>query len=491
VSDESFLSGQSVERVIRRRRRRDPKPRFKKDTSRQLDAVQGCPAMSVPENHLARSVWGVVSRLDTNALEDQYSSLGRRGYHPRHVLAVWVYASLIGLHHSTKVAAAVATDAAFRLLSGGHSISGATLRRFRQRNARFFSLAIEHTVQLASHLGLIDLEALAVDSVRIRAHASPAAVRTVSRSSKRLDELSSLDEATLDETEREAHRAKLEKHRTALELCRQRDSTSVVLTNDAAALMKFPSGASAPAHRTTIVATGASSRFVVGVLVDADSTDHGKLGEALCRARDVLDRLGLRNEHRLVAAADGGYAFDADFEFAFKNRDWVDVLIPERSVGRYARFFGRDRFVVHPDLTATCPAGTQMLGPYSNSRKNPDELKWVGVGCSTCPLKPNCTDGKVRALQLDLQREKHRQHMQTRMGQPGAAERYNKRIATVEPVFSHLESTMEFRRCSSRSSETVLSEILLNVLAYNIDRLIRAERNRRKLYCVLIAIDQF
>lgn len=491
MSDESFLHGRGAERVIRRRQRRDPKPRFKTDTSQQLDAVQGCPAISVPEDHLARSVWRLVSRLDTRLLEEQYSSLGRRGYHPRHVLAVWVYASLIGLHHSTKVAAAVATDAAFRLLSGGHAISGATLRRFRQRNAGFFSLAIENTVQLASQLGLIDLEALAVDSVRIRAHASPAAVRTVSRSSKRLDELSTVDETVLEETEREAHRAKLEKHRTALELCRQRDRTSVVLTNDAAALMKFPSGASAPAHRTTIVATGASSRFVIGVLVDADSTDHGKLGEALCHARDVLDRLGLRNERRLVAAADGGYAFDPDFEFAFKNRDWVDVLIPERSVGRYTRFFGRERFVVHPDLTATCPAGTQMLGPYSNSRTNPDELKWVGVGCSTCPLKLYCTDGKVRGLQIDLQREKHRLYMQARMEQPGSAARYNQRIATVEPVFSHLESTMEFRRCSSRSPDTVLSEILLNVLAYNIDRLIRAERNGRKLHCVSFTVQQF
>lgn len=491
MSDESLPDGASVERVIRRRQRRDPKPRFKVDTSQQLDAVRGCPAVSVPEDHLARSVWSVVSRLDTSALEEPYSSLGRRGYHPRNVLAVWVYASLRGLHHSTKVAAATETDAAFRLLSGGHAISGATLRRFRQRNADFFSRCIEQTVQLASRLGLIDPEALAVDSVRIRAHASSAAVRSVSRSTKRLEELSKVDEATLDEAGREVHRAKLKKHQTALELCRNRGRTSIVLTNDAAALMKFPSGASAPAHRTTVVASGKSSRFVIGVLVDADSTDHGKLGGALDKARDVLDRLGLRNGRRLVAAADAGYAYDADFEFAFNNRDWVDVLIPERSVGRYGRFFGRDRFVVRSDLTATCPAGTPMLGPYSNSRANPDDLKWVGVGCSSCPLKSQCTDGKVRAFQIDLQREKHRQFMQNRMEQPGAVDRYNHRIATVEPVFSHLENAMEFRRCSSRASGTVLSEILLNVLAYNIDRLIRAERHARKLRCVHFIIEEF
>jgi transposase len=482
--NEQLLSGGVTERVVRKRQRRDPKPRFKVNTSHQLDAVQGCPALSVPERHLARGLWEVITRLDTSALEEPYSSMGRHGYHPRNVLAVWVYASLIGMHHSTKVAAAIKTDAAFRLLSGGHAISGATLRRFRSRNAHFFAQCIKQTIELASRLGLIDIEALAVDSVRIRAHASSAAARSVSRSTKRLEELSSVDETVLNEAEREKHRAKLKKHHTALELCRQRGRTSIVLTNEAAALMKFPSGASAPAHRATVVATGTSARFVIGILVDADSTDHGKLGDALCKARDTLDSLGLRNGRRLVVAADAGYAYDDDFEFAFNNSSWADVLIPERSIGRYGRFFGRERFIVHPDLTAICPAGTPMLGPYGNSKANAGDLKWVGVGCSTCPLKAQCTDGKVRSLNVDLRREEHRRFMEERMQKPGATERYNQRISTVEPVFSYIESTMNFRRCSSRATSTVHSEILLKILAYNIDRLIRAERESRKLCCV-------
>src|SRR5438445_1932312 len=110
MSDEIVLE-EPAGRVVRKRHRRDPSPRFKRNTSRQLDAVRGCPEISVPKRHLARGVWNVISQLDTSALEEPYSSLGRRGYHPRHVLAVWVYASLIGLHQSTKVAAAAATDA--------------------------------------------------------------------------------------------------------------------------------------------------------------------------------------------------------------------------------------------------------------------------------------------------------------------------------------------------------------------------------------------
>jgi len=81
--------------------------------------------------------------------------------------------------------------------------------------------------------------------------------------------------------------------------------------------------------------------------------------------------------------------------------------------------------------------------------------------------------------------------MHERLSQPGAKERYNRRIATIEPVFSFVEQVMAYRRCSSRSSHTVLSEVLLNLLAYNIDRLIRAERKAKKLLCVLVCVDLF
>jgi transposase len=65
----------------------------------------------------------MVDRLDLSELERQYSSLGRRGLHPGRKLAVLLYASLTGLHECSKIAKAIQTDAAYRLLTGGHDIS--------------------------------------------------------------------------------------------------------------------------------------------------------------------------------------------------------------------------------------------------------------------------------------------------------------------------------------------------------------------------------
>lgn len=468
------------ETALRPRKRRDPRPRFKPDRSRQLDAVMGCPALAVPANHLARRVFELVSKLDTATLEGQYSSLGRRGYHPRQVLAVWVYASLVGMHESTKVHRASRTDHAFRFLSGGHDISSATLRRFRFRNAEFFRDAIQQTVELAKKQGLLDVADCAVDSMRLRAHAAVSATRTLERSRRRLEELAA-ERGTVPEEKHAVIDEKIAKHEKAVAQCEASDRTSVVLTNPSAALMKFPSGASAPGHRVTVSVAGQSARIVLAVLVDASTTDYGKLEPITAATRDVLQRAGV-DTRAFQVAADGGYTALADLQFAASSRDWVDVLVPVGDLReRASKFFGRDRFTILDD-GIVCPADKRMAGPYPDTD---GRLKWEGVGCASCPMRPQCTSSKrARAFTLHPKLEQSRGAMQHRMAQPDAAERYNRRIATVEPVFSSIESTMGFRRASSRHAKAVVAEVLLKVLAHNLSRLAVA-KPLRLVYCVL------
>jgi transposase len=467
----------------RKRVPKDPTPRFRPPRLNQLDAFGGSIEFQVPKDHLARKVWAIVERLDTGAVERKYSALGRRGYHPKRLLAVWVYASLIRMHHSTQVERACRTDAAFKWLCGGDAPSGPTLRRMRMKHAALFAAAIEQTVAIASERGLVDIEALAIDGVRLRAHAAMSEVRTVSRSKKRLAELAKVDASKLDEDARTKHAASVQKHQTALAECERRGTTSFALTNELAALMKFPSGGSAPAHRATVIATGTKARFVIGVLVDASPNDCGKLGEAVQHARQVLERLGLR-DRRMVAAADAGYFTDTDLQFCLENREWVDLLVAgQLRSGLPGHLFGREHFKVDENRRATCPAGVPMFGPYPNDKEG-KQWKWVGVGCGTCALKPQCTEGRERSLNIDFSKERAREAMHERFARPAAKERYNQRIATVEPVFSYLEDAMGFRRSSSRHAKTVVSEVLLKILSYNVARLIAA----RRLSCVLFSV---
>jgi transposase len=468
--------------AVRRRTRRDPKPHFKPDVTGQLDAVRGSPSLTVPEKHLARAVQSIVARFDLSSIEGTYSSLGRHGFHPRSVLSVWIYGSLIGIHKGTVLAKSLVTDAALRFLSGGHEIKRGTLNNFRQKHGALFAELIAQTVKMARDEDLLPLEDLAADSVRVRAHASTKEVRTLSRSKKRLKELRTVDENALSHSALAEHRAKIAKHEKAVAECEKRGRTSIVRTNPSAALMKFPDGAGLPGHRVTAMAAGVKARFIVAVLVTCDVNDYGMLRPIVDETKKMLPRIGVADGTKLQVAADSGYSAKADLDFAYRVREGIDILVdgahePVNQRGH----FGREHFQIRDDGSAICPAGRLMKGP----RKHSDgHTRWQGSGCTNCSLRSRCTDGKERSLVVNIELDEVRAAMHKRMAAPGARQRYNRRIATVEPVFSNIESTMGFRRASSRREETVVAEVMLKVLAHNVSRLLAAKKLSRA-FCMV------
>ena len=462
-----------TERPKRRRQRRDSKPHFKRSVVDQCDIVMGCPELAVPRDHLARRVWRELAALDLAEIESTYSSLGRHGYEPRRLLAVLIYGSLTKLHSSTQLARATRTDMAMRWLSGGHAIAAPTIRRFRLQHGAFFARALEQTVRLGVERGLVDCRDIAIDAMRLRANASTGAVRSVRRSEQRLEELGQVDTTQLSDAERQVHEARVHKHTDALRECAERGRTSIVTTNPDAALMKFPDGAGVPGHRLTVAASSTKHRFVIGVLVDAATNDAGKLPAAIEETRRVLALAGVSNDQQLQIAADAGYWDEPTLSYASAHRAAVDVLVADKGEP-HSKYFGRDRFVMHEDGSVTCPAGKKMLGPWPRLG---GRTQWVGRGCDSCSLKPQCTPGKgPRAFTAQLDLERARDEMRERLVQPGARERYTRRMATIEPVFAMVEEHMGYRRALTRKSGAVVDEVMLKMLAHNIGRLAAARR---------------
>jgi transposase len=457
----------------------DPTPRFKPDDARALGAAEA----QVPQEHMARQVQKLLEKVDTAQVESRYSALGQHGYRPKRLLILWVYASLMGLHHATKLARALQTDAALRLLSGGHAVSRPVLNRFRKDNAQLFTAALQTTVKWAYEEGLVDERALAVDSVRLRAHASSKQVRTLKRSSQRLQQLAEVDTAALCEQQRARHEQKVHKHTEVVEKCTQAKVASMVLTSPAAGLMQFPASVALPGHRVTVTASGVRSRLVVGVLINAAPNDMGLLEDAVRQARGVLVQAGLPRQALLQVAGDAGYWSEKDLAFAAANSGWVDVLLDEKPEtgplrGEGKNYFGRDDFNLVSQDEVLCPAGRRMTGPRKD--KVNGCLVYFGDGCADCPKRKTCTPAQRRTLSVKWEYEKLRALMRQRMAQEGALERYHQRMPTVEPVFSSLEDCMGFRRVSSRHPQTVTAEILLKLLAHNVSRLL----TRRRLLCV-------
>lgn len=458
---------------------KDPTPRFKAEDQDGLRLAEHF----VPSDHLARRVLRVVEALDVSELEKRYSALGQHAYRPRWLLGVWVYASLKGLHHTTQVERALETDGAFRLLSGGHAISRPVLNRFRQRGGEYFAAALQRTVTWAMEQELVDAKAVAVDSMRLRAHAGRKAVRSLKHSQRRLQELAD-SEPTLNA---EAREAQVQKHRPAVETCIERKVKTFLTTNPLAALIQFPGGGYHPGHRLTVTSCGAQARIALGVLVNAAPNDTGLLGPALRQARRALTDAGLPKDTRLQVAADAGYWSEVDLAFAESAQAWLDVLVPEiperGPLAGGKGFLPRSRFTLNALDDVRCPSGAAMKRHGFSSRDRAHAYK--GQDCPQCPLRSQCTTGERRTLTVNWTFEALRRRMRERMGSDEAKARYAQRAPTIEPVFSSLESSMNYRVASSRSTLTIQAEVLLKLLAYNISRLLAGT----KLFCVLILFD--
>lgn len=448
------------------------KARFFMGTANQLDPLRGCPGAMVPEGHLSRAVLQMVEKLDVSVLEEQYSSLGRRGLHPRRKLAVLLYASLVGVHEASAIERAAKTDLAYQLLSDGHSISATMMRTFRRENAEFLMSAIEQTVDLAARAKLIDPKDLAVDSMRLQADASTKSIRTLNRSEERLAELAKVDLTQLDEGQRQAHEDKVAKHEEAARRCTEEGRTSLSVTTPSAALLKFPSGAALPGHRVSVVAAGVKLRFVIAVVIGSAPTDHNLLPPLANEARRILEKAGMQGPFQM--AGDAGFLGQDDLAFAKEHREQMDVLIndpPQPRRGKSRRkggFFSKAEFDFRADGSVACPAKRPMHGPV---KAGAGKVRYRGVGCDSCPLHDQCTSVAVREVIVDPERDRLHRSMHERMAEEGAEERYRRRIATVEPVFSHIEDVMRYRRASSRNTDSVRGEILAKILAYNLLRL--------------------
>jgi hypothetical protein len=300
--------------------------------------------------------------------------------------------------------------------------------------------------------------------------------------------LARVDVRALSAEQQARHEDLVQKHTAAVHECHRRGARSVVLTSPHAGYMQTPGDVWLPAHRATVVASGAAERLVVGVLVNANGSDQGQLGPALEEARRVLHAAGVPWPTRLQAAADSGYWCAEDLAYCMQHAGREDVLVKAmREKGPLANrpeLFQRQDFRLHADeRSVVCPAGRPMRG--SPKAQADGTWRYAGEGCGDCPLRPRCTEGRQRTVYIDWDFERGKQAMHQRLAQPGASERYNQRMATVEPVFSSLEDGMGFRRVSSRHPPTVLAEVLLKLLAHNVSRLLA----RSRLFCVLVLLE--
>src|SRR5580700_5579632 len=135
----------------------------------------------IAPDHLARVIWGYVEGLDLSELEDRVKARtntpGQPMTSPRLLLALWLYATSQGIGSARALERLCKSHDAYRWLCGGVSVNHHGLGDFRVDHADLLDrLLVEHLAALAE-AGLVDLDTLAQDGVRIRANAGTASFR--------------------------------------------------------------------------------------------------------------------------------------------------------------------------------------------------------------------------------------------------------------------------------------------------------------------------
>ena len=132
-------------------------------------------------DHPARAVWSYVLKLDLTPLYDRILArsgvAGRPAIDPRLLVALWLYATLTGVTRARQLAVLCRRHDAFRWLAGGVSVNYHTLADFRTDNLEFLQTLLNQSVEMLRQQGLVDLDRVAQDGMRVRASAGAASFR--------------------------------------------------------------------------------------------------------------------------------------------------------------------------------------------------------------------------------------------------------------------------------------------------------------------------
>jgi transposase len=299
----------------------------------------------IGQEHPARVIWAYVEQLDLSELEASIKARehtpGQAPASPRLLLALWLYATSQGVGSARALARLCECHDAYRWLCGGVSVNYHALSDFRTGHPELLDRLLTQNVASLSLAGVIDLDEVVQDGLRVRASAGSASFRRRKKLHKELKKAKRLIARLKQESEDDpdasnrriqkarerAAREREERVKVALEKMaeleaerarraktnqnqvKKQGEPRASTTDPAARVMKMPDGGFRPAYNCQL-GTVASGQIVVDAEAVAKGSDRGLLRPMLDQ---IKRRYGRRPKRHLV---DGGFNKNADTEWA-------------------------------------------------------------------------------------------------------------------------------------------------------------------------------
>jgi hypothetical protein len=182
-------------------------------------------------------------------------------------------------------------------------------------------------------------------------------------------------------------------------------------------------------------------------------------------ARQAKEALGA---DELEVAADRGYYRGE--EILTCDEAGITTYLPKpQTTGNQAKgLFGKRDFIYNPeDDEYTCPAGERLIYQFTREESGKQIRRYWSSVCPHCAMKSQCTTGDYRRVS----RWEHEVVMEAAQERPDREpQRMRARRETVEHPFGSIKSWTNSSHFLMRRLENVGTEMSLQVLAYNLKR---------------------
>lgn len=326
----------------------------------QVEMTLGCLDDYLPEDHKARQIWRYVELLDLSLILGKIKSLesnpGAPAIDPKILMSLWLYAFIEGIISAKVVNRYCKEHIGFKWLCGGVSVNEHTISDFRTKHGEAFDDLLTQSIGVLSHQGLIVIEKVAQDGMKVEAHASKSSFRrekTLKEHLKKAEEhvkslkksmaenpngmskqqMAAKERAAKQAVEKTTHaieelhklrQQKAIKAKKNGESFTQKDKENVrsSKTDPEARIMLMSNNGYAPAYNIQF-ASEVTHKVIVGVIATKSGHDYGMLGPM---QKQMKDRLGYVPSQIL---ADPGFLQYKDVEEVAKTSQ---VFIPGKTI---------------------------------------------------------------------------------------------------------------------------------------------------------------
>jgi transposase len=345
---------------------------------------------TVGPEHAVRNVWAFVERLDLSALYAEIGSVdggaGRPAIDPQILMALWLYATVDAVGSAREIERLTEAHDAYRWICGGVNVNYHTLSDFRCARVDLLDELLTDSVAVLVNKGLVKLDRVAQDGMRVRASAGTASFRRRStlelclkQARAQVQALKGELDADPDASNRRRRSAReraaeerqkrlaqaleqlaqVEKQKNKKAVAKKENETEehhkkrseprASSTDAEARVMKMADGGFRPAYNVQL-ATTPESQIIVGIEVNNCGSDSGQLSP-------MLEQVEQRYKQCPAEwLADGGFAGNADIEDA--HRRGTTVYAPVR----HPRDPSRDPHVALPDDSEAIIQWRQRMG---------------------------------------------------------------------------------------------------------------------------------